>query len=82
VVVGRKNLTHVFRAREVVLVGVQVSVGGHKSEYVPLLGMGAVAAHPRPLPALLIVMVIVVVHVVDVGEWCGVVMVVASKGGW
>jgi len=24
-----------------------------------------------PLPALLVVMVVVVVHVVDVGEWCG-----------
>jgi len=35
-----------------------------------------------PLPALLVVMVVVVVHVVDVGEWCGGVVVVASsKGG-
>ena len=31
---------------------------------------------------ILVVMVIVVVHVVDVGEWCGGVVVVASsKGG-
>src|SRR6266508_3255310 len=48
VVVGRQNLPHAFRARGVVLEGVQVSVIRRRLEYIPLLGMGGHCTHPHP----------------------------------
>ena len=73
---GGGSVPLAFQAREVVLVGVQVSVGGRKSEYVPLF------AHPHPCRCSPSSSChsrrdgrrgLVVVHVVGVGEWCSVV---------